>query len=86
MFKKRRNPKTKAKHIANALNVNLGEIREINFEYVNYEEDMLRFETNRSDMIISEDAMVETKEPSLNLTPQTLEINKSLGIVWTIKQ
>lgn len=33
--------KTKAKHIANALNVNLGEIREINFEYVNYEEDML---------------------------------------------
>lgn len=47
---------------------------------------MLRFETNRSDMIISEDAMVETKEPSLNLTPQTLEINKSLGIVWTIKQ
>ena len=78
--------KTKAKHIANALNVNLGEIREINFEYVNYEEDMLRFETNMSDMIISEDAMVETKEPSLNLTPQTLEINKSLGIVWTIKQ
>ncbi len=74
--------KTKAKYIANSLNVTLSEIKDVNFGYTSYQNDLLTSETDIFFVLDEE----EEVEQALNLNPQKMEIKKTLGIIWKIKQ
>ncbi|NEN25493.1 SIMPL domain-containing protein [Cryomorpha ignava] len=71
--------KTKAATLAEALNVRLLEIKEVNFEYSDGGNDILamqksmRFEANMSD-----------GGNDIKLNPQEQEIRKSVGVIWRI--
>ena len=73
--------KLKAKHIAISLNVTLGEIKDVNFGYTSYQNDLLTSETDVFYVLDEE----EQVEQALNLNPQKMEIKKTLGIIWKIK-
>ncbi len=72
----------KAKMIAKAMNIKLGEIRNINFNSSGGSHDILTMEDSE---VMFSAARSEAKL-ELNLNPQLIEIQKRIGIVWEILQ
>lgn len=71
----------KAKIIARAMKIKLGEIRSINFGPTGISRDLLTMEDSEVVMKMAGDSKLE-----LNLNPQVIEIQKQIGIVWEIIQ
>ncbi len=70
---------TKARIIAKSLNVELSEIQDVNFGYTNYKYDILVAETLELDDL-------EEVGGKLPLNPKEIQIRKTIGIVWKIKE
>jgi Protein of unknown function (DUF541). len=75
--------KTKAKIIAKSMGIELVNILEINFGYVN-QTDVLTIGTD--ELISVPDIRGDSTERTLDLNPQKMEIEKSISIIWDIKQ
>ena len=73
----------KAKMIAKSLQIKLGKIQEINFGYNTPTYGPLAREENYA--VLSK-AGNEANDLQLNLNPQLIEIQKSIGIIWNIIQ
>ena len=71
----------KAKIIAKAMNIQLGEIRTINFGTSGISRNILTMEDSQVLMKMAGDSKLE-----LNLNPQVIEIQKNISIVWEIIQ
>jgi len=71
--------KNKAKIISGALGLKLIEIKEINFGYVSPKNDELTLYDDIAFSMAANDS-----ETDIILYPQKMEINKSIGIIWSI--
>jgi len=72
--------KIKALHIATALGVTLGKVKEVNFGYPSSNDNFLQTEYSRMESVNMKSGK------SLNLNPKKIEIKKSVGLVWKIEQ
>ncbi|MGB2128232.1 MAG: SIMPL domain-containing protein [Flavicella sp.] len=72
--------KSKATHLATALGVKLGKVKEVNFGYTNSNDNILVPEYSRMESVNMKSGK------SLNLNPQKIQIKKSVGVIWKIQQ
>lgn len=72
--------KSKATHLATALGVKLGKVKEVNFGYTNSNDNILVPEYSRMESVNMKSGK------NLNLNPQKIQIKKSVGVVWKIEQ
>ncbi len=75
--------KSKAEYIAKSLNVELREIKDVNFGHSNGYGDLLR--KNNEVYFVAEDSNSMSKE-GINLNPKKVSVEKSIDIVWNISQ
>ena len=73
--------KAKAKTLADALNVKIVEIKEVNFEFSDGGNDNIVMRQNMYSMSKESDGASDIK-----LNPQEQEISKSVGVIWRISQ
>ncbi|MCF8222957.1 MAG: SIMPL domain-containing protein [Bacteroidales bacterium] len=76
------NAEKKANYIAESMGFKLSKIKDINFGYTSYKNDILTDDTNVFSMIEEEEVM----EQDISLNPQKLEIKKTIGVVWIIEE
>lgn len=74
--------KKKASYIAESLNIRLSKIKDINFGFSNYQDDILTNE--RTIFYIVEEE--EESQQDLNLNPNKIEIKKTIGVIWNIEE
>jgi len=71
----------KAQIIANATNVQLVKIKDINYNHTSSNDDLVRY----SVACTNSEGYSKTGETYSNLTPAPVEIKKSINIIWEIK-
>jgi len=74
--------KKKANYIAESMDLKILKVKDINYGYTSYQNDLL---TNASEVffVIEDEAELDQ---DINLNPQKLEIKKTIGIIWNIEQ
>ena len=74
--------KKKANYIAESMDLKILKVKDINYGYTSYQNDLL---TNASEVffVIEDEAELDQ---DINLNPQKLEIKKTIGIIWNIGQ
>ena len=76
--------KTKANIIAKSMGIQLVNIFEINYGYVNLSDELTSGRDNVSIRVV--DIKGSNSDETLNLNPQKMKIDKSISIIWNIKQ